>query len=417
VDEAHNLPDFTRELVSEKLSIVSLDRAMDEAKEYGKEKTLKIAGGLTVTDFARVLQDIIHGLAEEYVIEDDGLVPPYGLEEELMHRFRFTSNRLKQATGDLINHGLAIQDERLKNGRLPRSYIHFMGVFLLWWMEMTGEKFVKLINGGENPSLEYYCMDPVDVIEVVRRCHASVHVSGTLRPLDQYRATAGLPHDARLRLFPSPFPVENRLVLYLSSLTTRYEDLDNRMISRLMDTTLHICNSTNRNIMVFFPSFGLMERFLDSGISFSLKRRLFLEEQGLSQSELMSRLESFRESGGVFFAVVGGRMSEGLDFPAELLEVVIIEGIPYPKPTAKQRALQHYYEVLFGRGWEFTVKAPTTRKLLQSIGRLIRTERDRGVAVILDKRAVHFREDIPDLRETTDPVGDIEEFFGGNAGR
>ncbi len=414
VDEAHNLPNYVRELVSAELSHLSLDRAASEAKEFGIEAPLKILKDLPIPDFAKRLQEIIAGLEEEYVLEEDGLVPPYELEEELMHTLNLTSIKLKKAIGEMINHGLAIQDERLKKGRLPRSYIHAMGHFLLWWVEMDSSHYIKLIKGGENPTLELFCMDPSEVIEVVDKCHSSIHFSGTLRPLDEYRISAGLPGDTTLRIFPSPFPSENLQVLYLSGVTTRYEDLTARMIRKLIDLTLNICNSTQHNVMVFFPSFRLLTRFLDSGFSFSLRRSLYVEEQGLSQAEIMALVQEFKTNGGVFFSVIGGRLSEGMDFPADILEVVILEGIPYPKPTARQRALQHYYEVRFGKGWEYTVKAPTTRKLLQSIGRLIRTEEDRGVAIILDRRAVHFREDIPDLKESTNLIEDVEWFFSGS---
>lgn len=412
VDEAHNLPGFARELVSSELSSISLERAASEAREFGKDGALKILGDIPIPDFAGRLGEIIRSLVEDYVIEEDGLVPPYELEEDLMQGFRLTSNRLKKGVGELVNHGLAIQDERLKQGRLPRSSIHAMGHFLLWWMEMESSTYIKLVRGGDNPTLELFCMDPSEVIRVVRACHASLHISGTLRPLEEYRVSSGLPHDSTLRIYPSPFPERNRMVLFTSGVTTRYEDLTLDMVRQLLELTLAVCNGIRRNTMVFFPSFRLMGAFLESGLGFSLVRPLFVEEQGLSQGEMMERVEVFKRRGGVFLSVMGGRLSEGLDFPADLLEVVILEGIPYPKPTARQRALQHYYEVKFGKGWEYTVKAPATRKVLQSIGRLIRTERDRGVALILDRRAVHFREDIPDLRESGDPVEDIRVFFG-----
>ena len=412
VDEAHNLPNYARELVSSELSTLSLNRAASEAKEFGTDGPLKILKDLTIPEFAGKLQEIIAGLEEDYVLEEDGLVPPYELEEELMHGFGLTSNKLRMAVGELINHGLAIQDERLKKGRLPRSYIHAMGHFLLWWMEMESTRFIKLIRGGENPTLELYCMDPSEVIRVVKSCHSSIHISGTLRPLAEYLISSGLPRDTRQRIYPSPFPSENRVVLFMTGVTSRYEDLTVEMVHRLMDHTLSVCNGIQRSIMVFFPSFKLLTTFLDSGFTFSLDRPLHLEEQGLSQADIMARVQEFRDRGGVFFSVIGGRLSEGMDFPEEVLEIVILEGIPYPKPTARQRALKHYYEVRFGKGWEYTVKAPTTRKVMQSIGRLIRTERDRGVAVILDKRALHFREDIPDLRESEDLVKDISAFFG-----
>jgi DNA excision repair protein ERCC-2 len=100
-----------------------------------------------------------------------------------------------------------------------------------------------------------------------------------------------------------------------------------------------------------------------------------------------------------------------MDFPDEELEIVILVGIPYPKPTARHKALQVYYDRKFGKGWEYAVKAPTVRKLLQSIGRLIRNEDDRGVAIILDKRARHFKSYLEGLRESIDIVKDSRDFF------
>lgn len=99
-----------------------------------------------------------------------------------------------------------------------------------------------------------------------------------------------------------------------------------------------------------------------------------------------------------------------MDFPGTELELAIIAGIPYPKPTSKQRALEHFCEIRFGMGWEHAVKAPTARKLQQAIGRLIRSETDRGVAVILDRRAVQFKDTV-DARKSDDPVSDVQEFF------
>jgi DNA excision repair protein ERCC-2 len=92
------------------------------------------------------------------------------------------------------------------------------------------------------------------------------------------------------------------------------------------------------------------------------------------------------------------------------MELAIVAGIPYPKPTAKQRALEHFCELRFGHGWEHAVKAPTARKLQQAIGRLIRSETDVGVAVILDKRAVHFVDSLQ-AKKTTDLLSDVEGFF------
>ncbi|MBA3043532.1 hypothetical protein FP804_00155 [archaeon] len=99
-----------------------------------------------------------------------------------------------------------------------------------------------------------------------------------------------------------------------------------------------------------------------------------------------------------------------MDFPGKTLEIAVLVGLAYPSPTAKQKALQNYYDIKFGKGWEYTVRAPTIRKTLQCIGRLIRNENDRGAAIILDKRAKHFRSHL-DLYETNNVVSDLKKFF------
>ena len=126
----------------------------------------------------------------------------------------------------------------------------------------------------------------------------------------------------------------------------------------------------------------------------------------------MKVISDFKLSPGksLLHAVSGGRVSEGLDFPGSEMELAIIAGIPYPKPTSKQKALQHFCEIRFGMGWDHAVKAPTARKLEQAIGRLIRSESDRGVAIILDKRAVHFKDTI-EARKCEDPVSEVKGFF------
>jgi len=110
---------------------------------------------------------------------------------------------------------------------------------------------------------------------------------------------------------------------------------------------------------------------------------------------------------------MGGRISEGIDFPDKELEMAIIVGIPFPKPTAKHRALLHYYEMKFGKGWEYTVKVPAARKMMQAIGRLIRNENDIGAAVILDKRAKQFADRI-DLKDSQSVQNDVLNFFRGH---
>ena len=128
----------------------------------------------------------------------------------------------------------------------------------------------------------------------------------------------------------------------------------------------------------------------------------------------MERLATFKASrGGTLVSVIGGRLSEGLDFPDDELEVVAIVGLPYARPSAKGEALVRFYDRRFGRGWEWAVKVPMMRRLQQAAGRLIRTPTDRGVVVLLDRRAAALREAFPDRVVTRDPAAEVGAFFEG----
>jgi DNA excision repair protein ERCC-2 len=142
---------------------------------------------------------------------------------------------------------------------------------------------------------------------------------------------------------------------------------------------------------------------------------VYTEERSMEQGELMETVRLFKAMRGnaIMHAVSGGRVSEGIDFPGEEMELAIIAGVPYPKPTARHRALQYFCEIKFGDGWAHAVKAPTTRKLLQAVGRLIRSETDRGIAVVLDRRAAQFEEELG-ASKCTDPAREVLEFFHGD---
>jgi DNA excision repair protein ERCC-2 len=332
-----------------------------------------------------------------------------------MSGFTASSRSLLAMAKLIMEQGEIIRESRFAQGRLPRSHTFSLGAFLSYWFTLDEECFVKLVVGGENPCLKAYCIDPVVTTSALMGCGGSLHMSGTLVPLNEYRDSIGLPMESALVTFPSPFPKENRRVFYVEDVSTKYEEMQSRpdMVQLMEDHVVQVCNGVRRNTAVFFPSYSLMDRFVTDGVSRRISRKVHLEERGMAQLELMDVVTRFKkgtEGGQVLFAVMGGRISEGIDFPEDELEMAIVVGIPFPRPTAKQRALLHYYELKFHKGWEYTVRGPAIRKLQQSIGRLIRTERDVGAALVLDRRITQFTDRL-DLVPTEHPLQDIQQFF------
>jgi len=433
VDEAHNLPEYLRELHSIELSMYMLNSCVFESEKYGDPSMLD--GRFSVTDFCKTLSEIVRDIRDTYVYgilengirrepvkKNDAFIPSHEFETEILSRLKITSKTLHDIIGDLIAYGEKIQEYRQKEGKLPRSYLHKLGLFLDFWVSLEMDQYAKLVvdtMDGKNPRIESYCLDPSVGTKIIDDFHSSIHMSGTLEPLEEYRDSIGLSEEVELIAYPSPFPKANKRVFYVNDVTTKYEEInkDENNITRMQKYVTNICNYFPKNTMVFFPSFNVMSMFRNSENFNKIKRCLFVEEQEMSQVALMELVSDFKErgnqneDGAALFSVIGGRISEGMDFPAEQLEIAVIVGIPYPKPTAKQRALQQYYDIKFGKGWEYTVEAPTARKLLQSIGRLIRNETDRGVAVILDRRATRFKKYIKDLTESMDMLQDIGKFI------
>ena len=427
IDEAHNLSSFARELSSLSLGGRTVNAALSEVERHGDHE---IGNGMFLSSFLGRFQTALERLKEEYLIDDDGLVPPSSLTEELMFLSGANSNRIDDMCTRLTHHGTAIQDKKRAEGKLPRSYIHAVGAFYLTWKELEFERYTPLVVKGRDEGvghLEAYSMDPSILTGALNEAHASIHLSGTLSPLEEYRDSIGLPENSALLSMSPPFPPENRMLVHSGTLTTNYEQLmrDPKMIGMFRGAIAEILDvEKDRNLALFFPSFDLLGKIsgseeLEDGSSLppSLRcgRELFVEKRGSGQSEVMDLVARFKKSrGGVLASVIGGRLSEGVDYPGRELESVILVGVPYPKPNARQRALLSYYDIRFGKGWEYTVIAPAARRMLQALGRMIRGEEERGFGAILDKRAVHFREQLPGIREARDIPAIMKGFFQGN---
>jgi DNA excision repair protein ERCC-2 len=398
VDEAHNVPDQLRDLASVSLPMESVRRARHELAERGD---FQLPEGPGAARFLEIVHQSIEALAQQLGEAEDGILPPSALEDALLAEIGGTSHRLDTWLGALATWGEALREERRRQRRLPRSWVHTVALTLLSWPQLEPPSYVKIVTRHPRCSVEAYALDATATAEPVRAAHLSVHLSGTLSPLEEYRDALGLGEGARLLRVPPAFPPENRLFLYDPELTTRYEELrtDPSMIPRLADRLAEILQELPVKTAVFFPSFDLMERVLAAGLQSALPPGAVVESRRLAIGDLWRAVEGFKKEpgGGVLLGVTGGRIAEGVDFPDEELEAVVVVGIPYPKPTARREALRRFIDQTNGHGWEYCHEAPAQRQILQSVGRMIRSENDRGIAIIVDRRAVAFEGVLPGL--------------------
>jgi ATP-dependent DNA helicase DinG len=127
-------------------------------------------------------------------------------------------------------------------------------------------------------------------------------------------------------------------------------------------------------------------------------------------------LRSFRESGN---AVLLGTASfwEGVDVKGDALRLVIIEKLPFASPDdALTRARIEHLKATGGNAFREYQLPEAALALKQGVGRLIRSESDRGVVVICDPRLVEkpygrvFRASLPPM-PVTRVAADAEKFL------
>ncbi|AMK13789.1 DNA repair helicase Rad3 [methanogenic archaeon mixed culture ISO4-G1] len=414
VDEAHNLMDAARDQESFVIDRAMVDNAIDECSTMKGNPTVWME--VEIKDFLGYFKNSIRNVAtekmglnqKEYLFDDDYI------EQRIMTKFGMKHQDLDSAIDRVIDLGEARTELLMERGENRVSDIQSLGVLMKDWCSSASARFVrslKIDQDGEYLSAK--CIDPEEISSFLNSIPGAIHMSGTLQPLDQYARVMGLKGNPRFRMYPSPFPPENRSVIYVGDVTTQQREMqkDPSMQNRIERYIAMLCNSVDKNTLVFFTSYNSM-RTMRPYLTTHIDKELYWEESK-NQRKTMENLASFRNGrNGVFFSVMGGSVAEGMDFPGDELCFAIIVGIPYPPPSLEQKAMSDMFDKRYGagKGWIYTFEVPALRKMKQAIGRLIRTETDKGMAVILDNRASRYVKQL-DAKLSDDPAGDAARFF------
>ena len=413
VDEAHNLIDAARDQESFVIRKRTIDQALEECDQM---KNPWVFQEMPMKDFLTQVKNAVRSIAVERlsIVKREAKLEPHLLENYLLSKFEITLFDLSEIIEKMIELGESQTERMLDKGIHKISEVYALGTALKDWVLSPDDQYIKTIKADdEGEFLSAACIDPKDITGFMRGLKGAVHMSGTLQPLDQYIRTIGLPQSTVSRIYESPFPPENKAVIYVNELTTKYDEMkrDPGMMHRIEKMTVRLCNAVEKNTLVFFPSYGMMTK-MRPYLEENIKRTLYWEESR-QQKRTMASLDQFRRGrNGVFFTVMGGSIAEGIDFPGDELCFAVMIGIPYPPPTLESKAMADMFDQKygFGVGWKYTSEVPALRKIKQAIGRLIRTPTDRGMAVILDSRISKYQKQLG-AKQSMDPVKDAMDFF------
>ncbi len=386
VDEAHNLPETAIEISSSSLSLYVMRQAELEAKRFGYEEAAVFARLLYAETEKRAAcisreEKLAPDFLTQIVRDKAGILAPRSFFQSLNEA------------------GLAIKKTLLSEGKHPRSYLYGMSDFLLRWMATTDdESHVTLISkyftreNTQTAKLEIAALDPSKTTcPVFSSTYANVVMSGTLQPLEAYMKITKLPENTIQHVAPSPFPKEHILSVVCLGISTAMESRTFAMYQTIVKRITEVVANTPVNTGVFAASFEVLRALLEAGLEVAVKKPLYCEHRGMSSKGNEHLVAAFKQhaltGGAVFLGVQGGRTSEGVDFPGNQMNSVVIVGVPYAEPTPRVKAQIEYYEKRFPKfGREYGYVLPAMTKASQTAGRPIRTLDDKGAIIFLDYR-------------------------------
>lgn len=253
------------------------------------------------------------------------------------------------------------------------------------------------IDGDGRFLVRLFCVNPaVNLSETLEKGVGVVLFSATLLPIRYYKKLLSTKQDDYAVYAESSFARDHRLLLLGSDVSTRYTARGEETYRKYAAYLLEMVGAKKGNYMAFFPSYRFMEEVYD-------RFRTLLEEKGSAaqcviQAPYMSEeareifLEEFeedRDESLLGFCVMGGIFSEGIDLSRDRLIGAAVVGTGLPQVCRERELLKDYFDRKGLRGFDYAYVYPGMNKVLQSAGRVIRTEEDRGVILLLDDR---FRE-------------------------
>lgn len=367
IDEAHNLVERGREMYSAVLykeDILEVRRAVKQmdsrlAKRLEETNRLMLELKRECEDY-RVLESVSHLALKlmNLLTEMERFLEEYreGEKRELVLDLYFQVRDFLNIH-DILDENYVIYSELERDGRFK----------------------VKL-----------FCVNPAANLQnYLEQGNSTIFFSATLLPIRYYKKLLSVETDDYAVYAESPFPEENRLLIIGRDVSTRYTQRGQIMYRRIAEYIAAVAEARRGNYMAFFPSYRFMEDVYEEFIRRAPGITAVVQSQFMDEKEREQFLERFEASdsaGLVGFCVMGGIFSEGIDLAADRLIGAVVVGTGLPQVCNDREIAKQYFDSRGMDGFDYSYRYPGMNKVLQSAGRVIRTENDRGIIVLLDGR-------------------------------
>uniref|UniRef100_A0A8C4IKM8 ATP-dependent DNA helicase DDX11 n=1 Tax=Dicentrarchus labrax TaxID=13489 RepID=A0A8C4IKM8_DICLA len=442
IDEAHNLSDTLSCIHSAELTGAQLCRAHSQLTQYADryKSRLKAKNLMYIKQILFVIEGLVRVLGGKVGQNPQSQTTQTGTEMLTINNFLFKAqidninlfkvlqryfeksmiSRKVSVDCELISFSLADQQGSAEEEKVLSAspMMQVEGFFMALTNSNTDG---RVVVHRQESSVKFLLLNPaVHFAQVLKECRAVIIAGGTMQPVSDFKQellfSAGVGEE-RITEFSCGhvIPPENILPLVLCSGPSGQEldfTFQNRDSPRMMDETgrilSNICNVVPGGVVCFFPSYEYSRRIIShweaSGALARLanKKKIFQEpkkanqvEQVLSEfSRCIQRcaVDSGGLTGALLFSVVGGKMSEGINFSDDLGRCVVMVGMPYPNIKSpelqeKMAYLDKHLPHSGGRSpGQALIENLCMKAVNQSIGRAIRHRGDYSSMVLCDRR-------------------------------
>lgn len=379
IDEAHNLVERGREMYSASL----YKEDLLEVRKLVKAEDPKLAKGLSECNqqFLELKRECEH----------------YQILKSVSHIALKLMNVLSKLEDYLEECKDAEKKKRVLDFYFAvRSFLNVHDI-----MDENYVIFSEMMEDGRF-QIKLFCVNPaVNLQNYLEQGNSTIFFSATLLPVHYYKKLLSVEKDDYAVYAHSSFPQENKFLFIGTDVSTRYTRRGESTYQRFARYIAVMAEQKKGNYMAFFPSYRFLEEVhtcflecVDHEVD-SICQVSYMDEE--QREEFLEEFEQEREKSLVAFCVMGGIFSEGIDLTDDKLIGVVIAGTGLPQVCTEREILKQYFNAADMDGFDYAYLYPGMNKVLQSAGRVIRTESDRGVILLLDDRfrAMRYREVFP----------------------
>jgi len=375
VDEAHNLVERARSMYSaqlckeEFLEIKKLVKGIDKKLESALEMSNK-----ALLELKRECED--------YQILDSTSHFVMGLERIFFQMQKFNEEHRKFEYRDKV-------------GEFYLKVRHFLNMY-----EILDDKYIVYTEFSEDGRflINLFCVDPsTNISNCIQQGNSTIFFSATLLPIQYFKEMLTGNLDDYAIYAETPFDANNRRLMIANDVSSRYTRRNTTEYQKICKYIKQIVDGHQGNYMAFFPSYSFMESVYNQMINLGytefdkgdfkiIKQNTSMNEQDREEFLLNFAKMHVDTKSIIGFCVIGGIFSEGIDLKNDCLIGSIIVGTGLPMICNERQILRKYFDENEKNGYDYAYVYPGMNKVLQAAGRVIRTDDDKGIIMLLDER-------------------------------